>query len=713
MTAQIKVKVRRKAIVKLKQQVKFPANVIANNFITVTRANGTYTFDVNYSVLTPGPITDPTTAYIAILDQTAGIYKEVALSSLLTSGLDADLQAIAALTGTGILSRTADGIWALRTLQAPAAGITITNPGGVAGNETFALANDLAALEGLGSTGIAARTAADTWAQRTITGTASRLTVTNGDGVAGNPTLDISTSYVGQATITTLGTITTGVWTGTDVAFANIAQGTARSVLGVTGNATADLASVQGSAGQILGVPNAGTSLAFTATPQLGVSGTLGSLTFGNATSGLVTLQPVTGALGTVTVSLPAATDTLVGKATTDILTNKTISGASNTLSAIALSSLATQSAFTFVGNNTSGAASPTAVSIASLTSKASPVAADLVMIADSAASNAWKQTTVSALASAGSVASINGQTGAIAIRLMPGGRITLTTNTPVMSATAAAQTTIYYTPYLHNSIELYDGANWVPATFAQISQLTTDATKSPAAVATGNVYDLFVWNDAGTIRCTRGPAWSSTTSRGTGAGTSELTTVEGIKLNANSITNGPAAQRGRYVGTVYSDQSNAVSYILGASSVAGMLGVWNMHNRVFVATTATDATATWTYSTATYRSANNNTANRVTWVSGLAEESSSAVHQFAISLAVNGALARAGVALDATNTADKQGTYLATANATGVLSSIAKNNYAPQLGLHFIQATEIGDGTNTATFNGGANQGLSFETRM
>lgn len=105
---------------------------------------------------------------------------------------DADLDALAALAATaGMLSRTGAGAFAVRTLTAPAAGITITNGTGAAGNPTLALANDLAALEGLGSTGIAARTAADTWAQRTITGTASRVTVTNGDGVSGNPTIDI------------------------------------------------------------------------------------------------------------------------------------------------------------------------------------------------------------------------------------------------------------------------------------------------------------------------------------------------------------------------------------------------------------------------------------------------------------------------------------------------------------------------------------------
>jgi hypothetical protein len=50
---------------------------------------------------------------------------------------------------------------------------------------------DLDALAALAGTGIPARTAADTWAQRTIQGTAGNIIVTNGDGVAGNPTINI------------------------------------------------------------------------------------------------------------------------------------------------------------------------------------------------------------------------------------------------------------------------------------------------------------------------------------------------------------------------------------------------------------------------------------------------------------------------------------------------------------------------------------------
>lgn len=45
--------------------------------------------------------------------------------------------------------------------------------------------------------------------------------------------------------------------------YSNLAQGSARSVLGVTGNATADVASIQGTADQVLRVDSAGTALSF------------------------------------------------------------------------------------------------------------------------------------------------------------------------------------------------------------------------------------------------------------------------------------------------------------------------------------------------------------------------------------------------------------------------------------------------------------------
>ena len=74
---------------------------------------------------------------------------------------------------------------------------------------------------------------------------------------------------------------------------------------------------------------------------------------------------------GNVTLTLPPATDTLVGKATTDTLTNKTISGSGNTLSNIANSSL-TNSAVTIGSTSLSlGASQTTFAGLASVTSTA------------------------------------------------------------------------------------------------------------------------------------------------------------------------------------------------------------------------------------------------------------------------------------------------------------------------------------------------------
>ena len=111
------------------------------------------------------------------------------------SGVD-DLKAIEALTGTGIAARTGTNTWALRTLTAPAAGITVSNGDGASGNPTLALANDLAAYEGLSSTGMVARTGDGTAAARTLTAPAAGITVTNGNGVSGNPTLALADDAV-------------------------------------------------------------------------------------------------------------------------------------------------------------------------------------------------------------------------------------------------------------------------------------------------------------------------------------------------------------------------------------------------------------------------------------------------------------------------------------------------------------------------------------
>lgn len=62
------------------------------------------------------------------------------------------------------------------------------------GTLTFTLGTELQGLSGVASNGLVTRTAAGTYTGRTVTGTASNIVVTNGDGVAGSPTINLATA---------------------------------------------------------------------------------------------------------------------------------------------------------------------------------------------------------------------------------------------------------------------------------------------------------------------------------------------------------------------------------------------------------------------------------------------------------------------------------------------------------------------------------------
>lgn len=119
-----------------------------------------------------------------------------------TLALANDLSALEAMSGTGLVCRTASETYAQRSLSQPAAGITITNPAGIAGDPTFALANDLSAVEGISSTGIAVRTGTDTWTVRALATPSAGLTITNPGGIAGNPTFALADDLAGIEAIT-------------------------------------------------------------------------------------------------------------------------------------------------------------------------------------------------------------------------------------------------------------------------------------------------------------------------------------------------------------------------------------------------------------------------------------------------------------------------------------------------------------------------------
>ncbi len=97
-------------------------------------------------------------------------------------------------------------------------GLGITgSPITTTGTFTFTLDPDLQALATLSGDGIIARQSAGVYSEITITGTTAQIDVAFGNGVGGNPKISIDSGYAGQTSITTLGTVTTGVWEGSTI----------------------------------------------------------------------------------------------------------------------------------------------------------------------------------------------------------------------------------------------------------------------------------------------------------------------------------------------------------------------------------------------------------------------------------------------------------------------------------------------------------------
>lgn len=266
----------------------------------------------------------------AALTTVLGDYLTTADAATTYQPLDADLTAVAALSGTGMIARTAAATYALRAVTGTASRISVTNGNGVSGAPTIDINAsydalwqpvdaDLTAIAGLDATaGYLAKTAANTYARRTLTGTANAITVTNGDGTSGNPTFNIGSDVVtltGSQTLTnktlTSPTLTTPVLgtpssgnlssctaDGTDaVGFRNIPQNAQ------TGNYTLVLAD---SGKHIYHASSAGSGDTYTIPANSSVAYPIGTaLTFANSDSNSVSI-----AITTDTMTLAGTTTT-------------------------------------------------------------------------------------------------------------------------------------------------------------------------------------------------------------------------------------------------------------------------------------------------------------------------------------------------------------------------------------------------------------------
>ena len=111
-------------------------------------------------------------------------------------------------------------------------GLSVTgSPITTSGTITLTLGTELQGLSALSANGIIARTTTGTYSSRTLTGTLGNITITNGDGVAGNPTINLET--IGSAVSNFFGQITTDAF-GRVTSTAAATSGNITAALGYT-----------------------------------------------------------------------------------------------------------------------------------------------------------------------------------------------------------------------------------------------------------------------------------------------------------------------------------------------------------------------------------------------------------------------------------------------------------------------------------------------
>ncbi|MFS8064113.1 MAG: hypothetical protein ACMG5Z_05945 [Luteimonas sp.] len=255
---------------------------------------------------------------------------------------------------------------------------------------------------------------------------------------------------------------------------------------------------------------------------------------------------------------------------------------------------------------------------------------------------------------------------------MIPGGRLTLTTAVPVTTADVTAATTIYYTPYVHNVITLWDGNVWTPITF-------TEYTLALGTLTSGKPYDVFAYLSSGALALEM-LAWTNSTTRATA-----VTLQDGRYCKSGDKTR-------LYLGSFYTtsttttEDSDAKRFLSNAPQS-------RVRRRVYKA----DATSHSYNGSA--RNWNNSTANRAEFFDGLgvtpitaaiyADMQSTGAGGGQTGLALNGATADAIVYK-----------YLGQAGEVWAMNASSMHAYPPQLGYGYLQATELSVSV-ACTFNG------------
>jgi hypothetical protein len=291
----------------------------------------------------------------------------------------------------------------------------------------------------------------------------------------------------------------------------------------------------------------------------------------------------------------------------------------------------------------------------------------------------------------------------------IPQGRLTLQSGAPVQNADQTGKSTIYYDSWVGNLVPVWNGSSWSYLSIAG-DEISMGLDAVTPRVASGSAYDIFAINNGGNLVLAIGPAWSSTTTRGSGAGTTQLAFLGGIRTNAVSLAHayggaagttdyGPiAVNQATYLGSFYATANGQTSMtLMPAAAVGGtnnFVVLFNAYNRVPGAARCNDSQTNYSHATAanTFAASDSSNSNRITYFDGLSVLNTKAIHSGF------GTATSAGFAIgyDSVTAPFSAWNKCQTVNVNTVQ---VHDRNTPNLGLHYWQSLESAINGGTASF--------------
>jgi hypothetical protein len=242
--------------------------------------------------------------------------------------------------------------------------------------------------------------------------------------------------------------------------------------------------------------------------------------------------------------------------------------------------------------------------------------------------------------------------------------RPTLTTGVPVTTSDVFGAGTVYLTPFTSSQIALFTSGVWVLLSTAEVSLAIT--------ATSGKNYDVFAYNNAGTVTLEFSAAWTTDTARA-----DALAQQDGVWVKATDHTR-------RWVATFRASGANITE-----DSAANRLfySFYHQQPRLLL---VTDTTSSWSYTTAAWRVARGNANNSFTYVTGMAYEEVEVDVMACESASSGAANMSVGVGIDS-STVNSATLYGSTGESAGGLPTMARYRGTPGLGFHTINWIEWG----------------------